>query len=254
MLVQDFIGQKVYRAPAPGTRTTKDGTPRDPKRLGKMHRAVFSPNGTHLVGFMVSPPEILGMVKPSDRFVAYDALGVYEGALTVKDEKASFDQAAAKRLGVDLDRCLILVGMDVRCVSGESLGYCTDVAFDPKARAVDYLAVTRGAASSALLGNVRIPAPYLKGYREGCLVVADAARDLDASGGAAAKAAEASVIVGAKVKQGAKALDDHGSVALEKGTRALGRQLGRTKGMFSAFKDEFKRASGTGTTRPTRKD
>ncbi len=243
MLVGDFIGQKVYRALPAGKRTNKDGTPRDPKKLGKMHFPVFTPDGRSLVGFMVTPPEIAGMVKLADRFVAYDALSAYEGVLVVADVKASFDKAAAARLGFDLDRCLIWTGMDVRCVSGEKLGYCTDAAFDPKTRRVEYYVITRGATSSMLLGDVQMPAGYLKGYRDGCMVVDDAAAALEPEGGAAAKAAEASVVVGAKVKQGAKKLDDHAAPAVEKGTRALGRQLGRTKGMFKAFKDEFKKAS-----------
>ena len=61
---------------------------------------------------------------------------------------------------------------------------------------------------------------------------------------AAAKAAEASVVVGDKVKKGAKVLDDKGSVAVDKGSRALGKQLGKTRGMFKAFKDEYQKASG----------
>lgn len=245
MLAQDFIGQKVYRAPAPNKRTNKDGTPRDPKKLGKMHFPVFTPDGKQLLGFMVTPPEIMGMVKLADCFVAYDALSVYEGVLVVADQKDSFDQAAAKRLGVDLDRCLIWTGMDVRTVSGDALGFCADASFNPKTRVVDYYVITRGATSSALLGDVKMPASYLKGYRDGCMVVSDTAASLEHEGGAAAKAAEASVVVGAKLKKGAKKLDDKGSVAVEKGSRALGRQLGRTRGMFTAFKDEFKKASGT---------
>ena len=61
---------------------------------------------------------------------------------------------------------------------------------------------------------------------------------------AAAKAAEASVVVGDKVKKVAKVLDDKGSVAVDKGSRALGKQLGKTRGMFKAFKDEYQKASG----------
>ena len=60
----------------------------------------------------------------------------------------------------------------------------------------------------------------------------------------AAKAAEASVVVGDKVKKGAKVLDDKGSVAVDKGSRALGKQLGKTRGMFKAFRDEYQKASG----------
>lgn len=39
-------------------------------------------------------------------------------------------------------------------------------------------------------------------------------------------------------------LDDKGSVAVDKGSRALGKQLGKTRGMFKAFKDEYQKASG----------
>lgn len=244
MRFQDFQSQKVYRAPAPGKRTNKDGTPRDPKRLGKIHFPVCSSDGSRMLGFMVSPPEIAGMVKRPDFFVALDAISVYEGVLAVRDEKDSFDRAAAKRLGADLDSCLICYGMDVRTVSGEVLGYCADVSFDGRTGAVEHYSLTRGATASALLGNVEMPAAYLKGYADGWLVVDDATRSLDVSGGAAAKAAEVSVAVSTKVKQGAKVLDDHGSVAVEKGTRAIGRQLGKTRGMFTAFKDEFKKAAG----------
>ena len=49
---------------------------------------------------------------------------------------------------------------------------------------------------------------------------------------------------GDKVKKGAKVLDDKGSVAVDKGSRALGKQLGKTRGMFKAFKDEYQKASG----------
>ena len=32
--------------------------------------------------------------------------------------------------------------------------------------------------------------------------------------------------------------------AVDKGSRALGKQLGKTRGMFKAFKDEYQKASG----------
>lgn len=244
MRVRDFQGVKVYRSPAPDKRMNKDGSPKEPRRLGKIHFPVFEPRGRRVVGFMVSLPDVAGMIKQPDRFVARDALHIYEGALSVVDEKANFDKAAAKRLGIDLDACVIWTGMDVRTESGEALGYCSDAVFDFKTGAVETLSLTRGATASALLGDVEMPVEMLKGYAQGAMVVSDAAATLDVSGGAAAKAAEVSVKVGAKVKQGAQVLDDKGSVAVEKGSRALGRQLGKTRGMFSAFKSEFKKAAG----------
>lgn len=245
MLTDDFQGRKLYREPAAEKRVKRDGTPRGPKRIGRIHMPVFTSDGARLLGFMVSAPEIAGMIKPADFFVAFDALHMFEGVLAISADKANVDAAAAKRLGIDLDECLIWTGMDVRTVAGENLGYCSNASFDPRSGAVEWYGVTRGAASSALVGDIRVPASYVEGYRQGCMVVDDAARELAAAGGAAAKAAEASVKVSATVKKGARKLDDKGSVALEKGTRALGRRLGKTRGMFSAFKDEYKKASGS---------
>ncbi len=51
--------------------------------------------------------------------------------------------------------------------------------------------------------------------------------------------------MGAQVKKGAKKLDDKGSVAIDKGSRALGKQLGKTRGMFKSFAAEYKKAAGT---------
>ena len=104
--------------------------------------------------------------------------------------------------------------------------------------------VTAGTASSVLVGDTQMPPTMLRGYADGAMIVSDEVKSLGYSGGAAAKAAEASVVVGDKVKKGAKVLDDKGSVAVDKGSRALGKQLGKTRGMFKAFKDEYQKASG----------
>lgn len=245
MLVGDFQGLKVYKAPAEDKSTNKDGTPRQPKRLGKIHYPVFAPDGTRVVGFMVALPDIVGMIKQEDRFIALDAIGFYEGELSVPDRKDAFDAPAAKRLGVNLDACIIWTGMDVVSKSGKRVGYCMDASFNAKSGKVAYFVLTEGGASNALVGHREMPVSYLAGYRNGAMVVADEVLDLEFSGGAAAKAAEASVKVTAGVKKGAAVLDEHGSKALNKGSKALGKQLGKSKGMFGSFMSEYKKAAGT---------
>lgn len=244
MRVADFQGVKIYRAPAKDKQTAKDGTPREPKRLGKVHFPVFTPRGNRVVGFMIKQPDVAGMIKQPDRFVPLDALSIYEGVLSVIDERANFDAPAAKRLGIDLDACLIWTGMDVVTESGKNVGYCADAEFDGKTGAVSLFVLDGGSASSLLVGNIEMPAAYLKGYRDGAMIVSDETLELQLTGGAAAKAAEASVVIGDKVKKGAAKLDEHGSKALDKGSRALGKQLGKTKGMFSAFASEYRKAAG----------
>lgn len=256
MLTSSFLGIKLYQLPDEDKRVKKDGTPRDPKKIGKIHYPVFSSEGTRVVGFMLRLPDIAGMIKQPDRFVARDAIGVSGDYLVVKDPKTAFDAQAAKRLDIDLDACLIWTGMDAVTTSGEKAGYCADAEFDGRTGAVKYFVLTEGGTSNALVGHREMPATWLRGYRDGAMIVSDEVLGLEFSGGAAAKAAEASVKVAAKaseatakakvqVKKGAKALDEHGSKALDKGSRALGKQLGKTKGMFGSFVSEYKKASGS---------
>lgn len=201
MRTGDFVGIKVYRKPAEDKRTKKDGTPRSPKKLGKIHFPVFSPGGTRVVGFMVRQSDIAGMIERPDRFVALDAIGVYEGAIAVDDAKGTYDAAAAKRLDINLDDCIIWVGMDVRTESGDVVGYCSDVEFKPRSGIVQTFYVTASAASSILVGDTQVPPTMLRGYDNGAMIVSDEVKTLGYSGGAAAKAAEASVVVGDKVKR-----------------------------------------------------
>ena len=175
--------------------------------------------------------------------------------MVAKEDRAAFDAPAAKRLGIDLDSCLIWTGMDVRTQTGKSVGYCADVDFNGRTGEVLSFILTEGGASNALVGHREMPPSMLKGYRDGAMIVSDDALDLEFSGGAAAKAAEASVKAAAKasevgakakvqVKKGAAVIDEKGSEALDKGSKALGRQLGKTKGMFSSFVSEYKKAAG----------
>ncbi len=191
MRAGDFVGAKIYRKPTEDKRTKKDGTPRSPKKLGKIHFPVFTPGGTRVVGFMVRQSDIAGMIERPDRFVALDAIGVYEGAIAVDDVKDTYDAAAAKRLDINLDDCIIWVGMDVRTESGDVVGYCSDVEFKPRSGIVQAFYVTAGAASSVLVGDTQVPPTMLRGYENGAMVVSDEVKSLGYSGGAAAKAAEA---------------------------------------------------------------
>lgn len=95
---------------------------------------------------------------------------------------------------------------------------------------------------------------------KGAILVSDEALDLPVEGGAAAAAGKATAVVASKAKQGAgkaKAVLDERveqakptaqlvasktGEAVNKGAYAAGKQLGRTKGMFAAFKEEFDKA------------
>lgn len=95
----------------------------------------------------------------------------------------------------------------------------------------------------------------------GAIMVSDEAMDLPVQGGVAAAAGKASAVavnkakkgaVKAKtavegkmeeVKPGAQKFASAAGEAIESGSYAVGKQLGKASGMFAAFKEEFDKAS-----------
>lgn len=211
-------------------------------RVGKIHQTVFAPEGRRVVGFMVARPDIAGMVKRGDLFVALDALAPCDGGVLVTKGEEGFDDAARTRLGLDWDLCIIWAGMDAKTTDGKVLGYVNDAEFNSKTGEVSAFMVGDGGVAQSLVGSVVIPAEMLRGYEKGFMLVDPQVSRMELSGGIAGKAGEGY----AKAKhEGKKAAEKAGKAAgeaVDKGSRALGRQLGKTKGMFSSFVDEFKKA------------
>lgn len=236
-------GLKVF-TPRPEKRRQKvDGTPAPPKRLGKVHHVVFSPEGTRVIGVLVKRPDVAGMVKREDTFVALDCLSTFEGGLIVQGE-AAMDEAAAKRLGVDLDRSIIWGGMDVVDEQGADLGYVTDISFDFDTGDLETLYVADGPLAASLVGSMPVGAEHLRGYAKGKLVVANAVHDLQLSGGLAAKAGEAAGHAQVKGRELASKAGKAADEALDKGGHALGRALGHARNSIrDAMADEEEKPS-----------
>ena len=254
---------RVYVPRKPSRRNKKEGTEPDPKRAGKVHNLVFAPNGRVVVGFMVKRPDIAGMVKQPDRFLALDSVVRAEDGLHVVGGEDSFDERACKRLGLDLDRCYVWAGMPVSTEGGKYLGYVMDARFNEVTGEVDCFCAQEGSTAASLVGTFEIPAAWLVRYEDDTMVVRDAAASMELSGGLAGKAGEgyanakegakkaaaaAGKAAGEAVDKGAHALGHaiggvKRSDAAKKATKAVGEQLGKTRGMFSGFMREFKDAS-----------
>lgn len=100
-----------------------------------------------------------------------------------------------------------------------------------------------------------------EGLERGAILVSDDALDLPVQGGVAAAAGKATAVVtvtakkgAAKAKKaaeerieqakpGAQKLANAAGDAIESGSFAVGKQLGKASGMFAAFKEEFDKAS-----------
>ena len=222
-----FEGKKLFT-----TKTTRKGEEKV-VRLGKIRRTVFSEDGSHLVGYIVKQPDIAGMVKRPNLFVAIDSIAPCEGGVMVTRGDESFDDAARERLGVDWDRCIMWVGMDAVTTKGKELGYICDAEYNEKTGEVSAFLVNDGNAAEMLVGNVRIPWEMIKRYEDGKMIVAAAAAKIAPSGGAAGAAGEGF----ARAKEGAakagKKAGKAASDAFDKGTKGLGRLIGKARNAVS---------------------
>lgn len=221
--VGDIVGLKVFRK-----KQTRKGEEKLVK-LGKVHMAVFSPDGATVVGFTVKRPDIAGMVKRPDFFMARDAFGTVEKGLLLTDEKDGVDDRARERLGIDWDACIMWTGMDAKTSNGRELGYVNNAVFDPKTGAVQKFCVGDGSVAQSLVGSLEIPTSMVRGYSKGYMIVDPAAANLKLSGGAAAAAGEGyakAKIAGKKAGEKAGAV---ASEAIDKGSFALGKALGKAK-------------------------
>lgn len=221
------------------------------KKLGNVHQLVFAPDSRTVVGFMIKRRDIAGMVKQDDKFVALDALKVSDKGVICSGEKDAFDSAACKRLGIDLDRCIVWEGCDVKTQAGKFIGYVVDACFDATTGVVDYYAAQEGSTASALVGNFEIPAAWLIGYEKGCMVVRNEAANLELSGGLAGKAGEGYATAKDKAKKATAKADEAAAKAVDKGSHALGGLIGRAQAGIKNMTEEYKEASGASSAAST---
>jgi uncharacterized protein YrrD len=227
--MEQLVGVKVY---VPAKKAQVNGVPAAPKRIGKVHNLVFSPNGHTVVGIMVKRPDVAGVVKREDTFVALDSLQTYEKGLLVAgdgDGDAATDAAAVKRLGLDFDACIMWGGMDVVTRSGDPLGYVIDVTFDMATGAVDTFYVSDGELAASLAGSLAVPASMVVGYAHSAMVVEDEAKNAQVAGGVAAVAGEGFAKAKAAGKSAAHEAGVAAGKAVDKGSFALGKALGTAR-------------------------
>lgn len=239
----ELVGRRVFKLLPENKRIKKDGTPRRAPRYGKVHQAVFSPDGLMLVGFTVSRPDMVGVVKREDEFITLADFAIEEDGLHLVDSPRAASASALAKLGIDWENCIIWNDMDVRTVSGKVLGRVADVRFDSETGRVSFIRVSGGGLSDQLVGVIELPSGLLVGYEHGFMVVEDRVEDLGFTGGLAGKAGEMKAKASEKMAEVGEKAAEVGQAGVEGAARFLGRQYARTKGMFSNFKKEFDDAS-----------
>ncbi len=217
------------------TKTAKDGTVTDKYlKLGKVHNAVFSPDGKRVVGLMIKRPDAVGMIKREDAFLALDAYRrMDEKTLLVTRPDDGMDVAAQRRLALDWDACLIWSGMDAKTVGGKSLGYVSDAEFDEKDGRVARFLTTDGGVAHALIGSFVITPDMVRGYSNGAMVIDPGNAQVQLDGGLAGAAGEGYARAKAGASEVGKKVGAVAGEAVDKGSFALGRALGKAKRAIS---------------------
>ena len=213
------------------TKAAKDGTVTDVyQKLGKVHNAVFSPDGKKVVGLMVKRPDVAGMIKREDAFLAWDSFKIQdEKTLLVTRVEDGLDVAARKRLALDWDSCIVWTGMDAKTVSGKPLGYVSDAEYDEKTGRVTRFLTADGGMARALIGSFVITPEMVRGYANGCMVIDPGKKAVELDGGLAGAAGEGYARAKAKGAEVGKKVGAVAGEAVDKGSFALGRAIGKAK-------------------------
>ncbi len=224
-------------------------TGKSARKLGKISHAIFHPSEPRVVGFLVSRSDIALMIKRSDVFIAFDSLTEVDDFLYVASEaKDATGKQALARLGVDLDKCSIWKGLPIVTDDGEEVGKVGDVIYDEATGAVDHVSVYSNAVDKAVKGQREIPLELVLGIEDIKLIVGSDALGIEQSEGLAEKAGSAigtakvaAAKAGRTISEKAPKVASKAGSAAQTGAYKLGRQLGKTKGMFSSFKEEFEK-------------
>lgn len=213
------------------TTTAKDGTVTDKyQKLGRVHAAVFTPDGKHVAGFTIKRPDVAGMVKRADAFLARDSLKVLdEKTVLVTRPEDGLDEAALRRLDLDWDRCIMWSGMDAKTTAGKPLGYVSDAEYDEGSGAVTRFFTADGGMARALIGSFVITPDMVRGYRDGFMVVEPGDKSVQLDGGLAGAAGEGYARAKAGASEVGKKVGAAAGEAVDKGSFALGRVLGKAK-------------------------
>jgi len=243
-----------------------------PHSVGKIDKFVFFPNRKCVAGFITKQSDFLLLIRRKGRFISINGYYMYEDYAFVRNEKGSSGKAAYKALELYPDDSVQWIGLPVITEDGQSVGVVSDVVFAHPSGEVQSIETSSGAMGKLLKGTRTIPTDLIKGYCEegskalalaeqnsasnskdsrAAILVANEALAIstDSDKALASKAgkkvstiASNAGIDTAAVSEKAKSAAETAGALASSGVAATGKQLKKTRGMFSAFKDEYNKA------------
>lgn len=214
------------------------------KRVGRVVDAIFHPERSEVVGYLVARPRILFVWDRKDRHLALDraSMGSEKRELVAGAGRDAWDGAAAKRLGIDWDCSVLWVGMPVRTESGKLLGSVRDGLYDAETGVLEALGLSAGVTADLAVGVRDLPASQVVGFNGEAVVVRDEAAAVELDGGAA-------VVAGRQAAVAKKVAGDATTKAVAYGKSAAklaanSETAKKAKGWLKALKDEVVDAMG----------
>ncbi len=227
------------------------------KKLGRIRALVFHESQKRCVGLLVKRPDVAWMFPRKDLFLSLQAISLHDKTWFASSQADLRGRQACKHLGIDLDRCILWIGLPVLDTQHEPYGHVGSCKVDRSTGDLVSLRIDAGLGAKVLLGEREIPAVYVEGFaltnaggglrdskgtlseEQGALIVSEEVASLVQEGGLAEKAGDAyyHTIAPAAEKLGKKTAS-----GVQAGVRSAGRHIGRTQGALSAFKDEYTKA------------
>lgn len=226
------------------------------QKIGRIVQIVGHPDELRLVGVLVKRPDFLWMFPRKDLFVALDALEQRGDRLCIIPSDNAVGTKALKARSLDWERCILYVGLPIQDEQGNSYGSIEELSFNAQTGNIQTITPSTKALDLLLLGKKSIDASCVQGVKitdEAALVLRLEDLAIHEEEGLAATMGAAYY---GKVKPQAKAVIETMSSTskaqderveqfdktLQSAAYKTGAQLAKTKGMFSAFAEEFNKA------------
>ena len=239
------------------------------KSYGRLHFVVFLPKEKTCAGFLVKRPDVAWMFRRKDLFIPLDACVSAEYEFIFNGQDYTVGSEALKKKKINIDACIIWDGMYAVTKSGKLIGQISSVVFSKNdGKIVKVMIGSTNRARDLLYGKIALPSSYVEGFRfvkpeafkklgiekedicEGVIVLKDEVADIIVEKGLIYQASSTASKVTAKIKaeteQMASTIQKQTKKiqkSVDSGAYAAGEKLSGLTGMFSEFKEEYKKAS-----------
>lgn len=166
------------------------------RSLGSVSEVLFHPSEPRVVGLLVEPDPLLLVFRRTPRFLPLGRVSGWGKGVVVSSTRVPRARVGEREIGAEWDVTVIWRRMPARTEGGSEAGRVADAGFRKLSGDVTRLMLTSGMLGDAALGVREVPAEQVAGFDAaapggGAVLIADAALEIPASGGAVRAAGDA---------------------------------------------------------------